>query len=283
MRSLTIKEIMAIIAQKLVRTVRRLTIIFTVIGLLTVCFVYEVIRMEPNRADIFVMYDTVHQICSLKPAAEQKTCSNEVYMNYLPCFSPISSPVERKACFQQALTNVCGKFVPELSRANMPPEKIIEWVTRLTAVFLPVDLKVIQARNYVSPAGWNGIYSNVYDMLMTYENVSGAKVVEAIMQGDIDATLKLESPPEMKDRSVVNGVYTWIVRVPMEIEFNEHGAVPDPQAIPAIHQVIVLKIVRSLRPDDKEGITIASWDSSPVIELDNYQRHVSRFGSIEKH
>jgi intracellular multiplication protein IcmL len=100
---------------------------------------------------------------------------------------------------------------------------------------------------YFTPRGWESFT----------QALTKARILEAIETRRQVVTATIEGAPEIRDKGVANGVYRWIVRIPMTVNYR---AEQNPVATP---MMLTLVLVRVSTLENPKGIGIEQWIADP--------------------
>ena len=143
-----------------------------------------------------------------------------------------------------------GRIIPivPLSEPYRSQADVVTWAAAAAQNVMRFDYADYRARlqevsaNF-TPGGWDSFNKALKD----------SNILEAMQARKLVLSLGLNAAPEITSADVVNGVYTWELRMPITIKFD--GAEP-PQPILA---TLLLRVVRVSTLQNPDGISIEQW------------------------
>lgn len=98
-----------------------------------------------------------------------------------------------------------------------------------------------------TPTGWESFTKAMKE----------ARILEAVEARRLTVSMQIGSAPEVKSAGEKNGVYSWLLQVPVVIKFDGESAPQDMMAN------LILQVVRVSTLQNPDGISIEQWIAMP--------------------
>ena len=151
-----------------------------------------------------------------------------------------------------------GRIIPvvPLEEKYLTPAQLTAWAAKtaqqtMTFGYHDYHDRLQQAATNFTTVGWNSFNKAIDD----------ANFIKAITNHKQVVTMEIGAAPEIDSEGVHNGIYYWIVHMPITIHFD--GEVPSEP----INVILKLQIVRVSTLQNPDGVSIEQW-----IQIDPNQK-----------
>jgi hypothetical protein len=159
------------------------------------------------------------------------------------------TPVEIALVAAEPVAKSDGGGAKPLDQPVLEDPQVAAWAARVAAQVMTfsatnLDQRMAQSKDYFTPQGWDNFQAAV----------KSSRLVDKVRDEKdmITATTKLD--PVVMQEGVENGVYRWIVKFPLALDFKNETAGKD-----TVWQ-LTLKIERM---DGLNSVGIAQWIATP--------------------